>query len=443
MTIPLHFIGLANNILLLLLTSALLILSPYLPLIKAQNSISNGVFSIDLIHRYSRHSPYYKSSMTLKERLRPSRSHAHKKQQHGSLTSNLIPNGGDYLIKLAIGNPPFEFIASADTGSDLIWLQCSQCTKYNCVPQIFPLFNSNKSLTFQKIPCNANSCYHSDMNTGCLRKNKFGQVGKCFYVTSYGDGTNTTGLLAKDTIRFPSTRHISLKHSIIGCGLENYGTFGKYGEGVVGLGAGPLSLISQLGSKINYKFSYCLVPLTSHRTSKLKFGAHVTNVVSTPFTTGKKRPTHYLLTLNSITIGKTIAHVGRADVLLDSGSTLMYLPSSVYQEVKTAIERSIGLIPIIPTPVDGFDRCYKKTNTKSYELGLRYNPTILVLHFKGADVVLKAENIFWSDGEDMCLAIVPTNDMPIIGNFAQINYEVGYDLKAKMISFSPTNCSKH
>ncbi|CAO2840244.1 unnamed protein product [Amaranthus hypochondriacus] len=408
MTIPLHFIGLANNILLLLLTSALLILSPYLPLIKAQNSISNGVFSIDLIHRYSRHSPYYKSSMTLKERLRPSRSHAHKKQQHGSLTSNLIPNGGDYLIKLAIGNPPFEFIASADTGSDLIWLQCSQY-----------------------------------MNTGCLRKNKFGQVGKCFYVTSYGDGTNTTGLLAKDTIRFPSTRHISLKHSIIGCGLENYGTFGKYGEGVVGLGAGPLSLISQLGSKINYKFSYCLVPLTSHRTSKLKFGAHVTNVVSTPFTTGKKRPTHYLLTLNSITIGKTIAHVGRADVLLDSGSTLMYLPSSVYQEVKTAIERSIGLIPIIPTPVDGFDRCYKKTNTKSYELGLRYNPTILVLHFKGADVVLKAENIFWSDGEDMCLAIVPTNDMPIIGNFAQINYEVGYDLKAKMISFSPTNCSKH
>ncbi|CAO2840241.1 unnamed protein product [Amaranthus hypochondriacus] len=445
MTIPMHLIALANNILLLLLAS-ILIKSPCLPLLKAQNSISNDVFSIDLIHRYSRHSPYYKPSMTLQERLKLSRSHIHKKRQHASLTSNLIPNGADYLIKLAVGNPPVEFLANADTGSDLIWLQCSQCTKYNCIPQKFPKFNPDKSSTFKKIPCNSTFCYYPDIYSGCLSANTDGHLNKCFYVTQYGDATNSTGLLAKDTLRFPSTRHISLQHSIIGCGIQNYGFFGEFGEGIVGLGVGPLSLVSQLGSKINYKFSYCLVHLDSHRTSKLIFGAHVTGskVVSTPFTTKKDYPSHYLLTLNSITIGNTTTHVGRSDVVLDSGSTLTYLPTNLYNEVKKNIKRSIGLDPIIPTPFENLDLCYKKDTTTSTGSGLIFNPPNLVLHFKGADVVLKAENTFWSDDKYTCMAILPADDdMPIIGNIAQLNHEVGYDLKANMISFSPKDCSKH
>lgn len=59
--------------------------------------------------------------------------------------------------------------------------------------------------------------------------------------------------------------------------------------GIVGLGNGPLSLITQLGPKIGYKFSYCLVPSYSNFTSRLKFGDEATisesnRVVSTPFT---------------------------------------------------------------------------------------------------------------------------------------------------------------
>ena len=88
-----------------------------------------------------------------------------------------------------------------------------------------------------------------------------------------------------------------------GCGHNNTGIFSSKGSGLVGLGAGPLSLVSQLGSQIDHKFSYCLVPYFSNFTGKLKMGqeadisASSNGVVSTPYTLGGVQNNHYMLTL--------------------------------------------------------------------------------------------------------------------------------------------------
>ncbi|CAN1144008.1 Aspartic proteinase CDR1 [Linum perenne] len=67
------------------------------------------------------------------------------------------------------------------------------------------------------------------------------------------------------------------------------------------------------------------------------------------------------------------------------------------------------------------------------------------VHFKGgAEVELKPVNTFVRAEEKLiCLTMVPTKDVGIFGNLAQLNFVVGYDLGKRTVSFLPADCSKH
>lgn len=71
----------------------------------------------------------------------------------------------------------------------------------------------------------------------------------------------------------------------------------------------------------------------------------------------------------------------------------------------------------------------------------------VTFHFNGADVKLKPTNIFIKvDEETVCLAFAPTSsvgfneNLGIYGNWAQINFLVGYDLENMYVSFQSTDC---
>ena len=95
-------------------------------------------------------------------------------------------------------------------------------------------------------------------------------------------------LLLTLTLGSTTSRPVPLPKTIIGCGHNNGGTFNANDSGIFGLGGGVVSLVSQLDSSIDGKFSYCLIPLTSQgdTTSKLNFGSKVvvsgSGAVSTP-----------------------------------------------------------------------------------------------------------------------------------------------------------------
>ena len=77
----------------------------------------------------------------------------------------------------------------------------------------------------------------------------------------------TMGLMGSDAFSFASLDGglESFNSTVFGCGFEQSGLFDWASLGLVGLGGGPLSLVSQLGPKIGYKFSYCLVLDTSSK----------------------------------------------------------------------------------------------------------------------------------------------------------------------------------
>ncbi|CAN0887341.1 Aspartic proteinase CDR1 [Linum grandiflorum] len=323
---------------------------------------------MDLIHRDSADSPFYNPHETPAQRINHAarrsvaRVHRFSNIIHHIIELNdpdalLTANNGEYLVNISLGTPPFPIVAIADTGSDIIWTQCKPCT--NCYKQDAAVFDPKSSTTYRKV-------------------------------------------------LFPKT--------IIGCGHDNAGTFDPKGSGIVGLGGGSASLVSQLGSSIAGKFSYCLVPYTStNPTSTMNFGTKAivsgSNVVSTALISDPSQPTFYFLELEAVSVGSKkipfqASPIGRSggNIIIDSGTTLTLVPSQFFSALSDAVESQVTGGTKASDPQGFFSLCY-------------------------------VEKI-------MCLAFYANDELSIYGNVAQQNFLIGYDLQKHTISFKPTDCSK-
>lgn len=231
---------------------------------------------------------------------------------------------------------------------------------------------------------------------------------------------------------------------VFGCGNNNGGNFDGDMSGIVGLGGGKTSLVSQLGALSDGKFSYCLIPFTSQtvHTSKLNFGTNAivsgNGVVSTPLVS-KQPNTFYFLSLQSIVVGnKTIPYEGgstEGNVIIDSGTTLTNLPRAFNAKVLAAIASTIDQKPV-KDPEGLLDLCYSNNRFKV--------PDVTVI-FKGAAVKLEALNVFVQVQENLvcCTFRGAETEPAIYGSLHQMNFLIGYDTKSRTVSFQSTDCTKH
>uniref|UniRef100_A0A6N2KE02 Peptidase A1 domain-containing protein n=1 Tax=Salix viminalis TaxID=40686 RepID=A0A6N2KE02_SALVM len=155
------------------------------------------------------------------------------------IESPVLPGNGEYLMKLSIGTPPETYSAILDTGSDLIWTQCKPCSQ--CFDQSTPIFDPKKSSSFSKLPCSSQLC-DALPQSSCKDS--------CEYLYTYGDYSSTQGILASETLTFGKA---SVPNVAFGCGADNEGSGFSQGAGLVGLGRGPLSLMT---NDISFTFSY-------------------------------------------------------------------------------------------------------------------------------------------------------------------------------------------
>ncbi|KAI9082954.1 hypothetical protein K1719_035097 [Acacia pycnantha] len=188
-------------------------------------------------------------------------------------------------MKVSLGAPPSDIIGIEDTESDLIWTQCVPCNGF--CKQFNPLFNPIHSSTYKTVSCSSSQCPMLDQETLILK--------------------SSTG---KD--------QVSLKNVVFGCGHHYAGTFNDHEMGIIGLGGGSFSLISQMASSFGIKnaFCQCLVPFhTDTRiSSKMSFGngsqVSGNGAVSTPVVS-KQDKTPYLVVLNGTSVeGKFIPFNG-------------------------------------------------------------------------------------------------------------------------------------
>ncbi|CAJ1978113.1 unnamed protein product [Sphenostylis stenocarpa] len=405
----------------------------------------NGGFSAEIIHRDSSKSPFYRPAETQFQRVANAVRRSINRAKHFNRSSvhpntpkaAITKNDGEYLVRYSVGTPPFQVYGIADTGSDIIWLQCQPCE--TCYNQTTPIFDPSKSYTYKTLPYSSTAC-QSVQDTS-----QYGN--SCEYTIYYGDGSHSLGDLSVETLTLGSTNGSSIQfpRTVIGCGRNNTVSFGGKSSGVVGLGRGPVSLISQLGSSIGGKFSYCLAP-RSNVSSKLNFGnAAVVSgkgTVSTPILSLDPK-VFYFLTLKSFSVGNKRIEFrsssstpgGEGKIIIDSGTTLTLLPDDIYSKLESAVANAIEL-ERVQDPFKQLSLCY---NSSFEDLEA---PAIMA-HFSGADIKLKAINTFVEVEEGIvCLAFMSSQIGPIFGNIAQLNFLVGYDLEKKKVSFKPTDCTK-
>lgn len=422
---------------------SLLLSSIYLTLCYAASD--SGGFTLDLLHR----DPPSGEARFRSIRSAIDRSFSRKsyllsklnKSQIGidSVDATITGAGGEYVMKFLIGTPPVEQLGIADTGSDLLWTQCQPCTQ--CYKQDSPLFNPSKSRSYRPISCQSSLCQAAG-SASC------DDGSHCQYQVSYGDRSHTAGDVATETLSFGGK--INFPKVAFGCGHDNDGTFSQTGSGIVGLGGGSVSIVNQLRSTTGGRFSYCLTLLNANASSKISFGSDAvvtgSDVVSTPLV--KKSPaTYYYLTLEGISVGSKRTEIASSsksqfegsveegNIIIDSGTTLTFVPQEIYEGVAAALEEAIGGEKATD-PQGTFGLCYRVSSGQGID-----SPPVTV-HFTGADLVVEAVSLFVEVEEGLsCLTLVASQDLAIYGNLFQMNYHIGYDLVKGEVSFQKADCA--
>lgn len=354
-----------------------------------------------------------------------------------SVTSGLAQGSGEYFTRIGIGTPPKYSYMVLDTGSDVVWIQCSPCKK--CYTQSDPVFDPKKSTTFTGVTCGSPLCRRLD-SPGCNNR----QV--CLYQVSYGDGSFTFGEFSTETLTF---RRIRVKNIALGCGHDNEGLF-VGAAGLLGLGRGKLSFPNQAGRRFGNKFSYCLVDRSaSSKPSSVVFGESAVSrtAVFTPLLTNPKLDTFYYLGLTGMSVGGVrvkgiteslfkLDSTGNGGVIIDSGTSVTRLTRPAYVALRDAFRAGAADLKRA-ADFSLFDTCFDLSGKTVVKV-----PTV-VMHFAGANVALPASNylIPVDSKGSFCFAFAGTmSGLSIIGNIQQQGFRVVYDLAGSRIGFAPRGC---
>ncbi|KAK1679990.1 hypothetical protein QYE76_040838 [Lolium multiflorum] len=361
-------------------------------------------------------------------------------------TATVHASTATYLVDLAIGTPPLPITAVLDTGSDLIWTQCdAPCRK--CFPQPAPLYAPAGSATYANVSCRSPLCdaLRVDPSSHCSAAER-----GCPYYFSYGDGTSTNGVLATETLTFESGAAV---HGIaFGCGTENHGSTDN-SSGLVGMGRGPLSLVSQLGVT---RFSYCFTPFNDKTASPLFLGpsaaALSTAAKSTPFAPnpsgGGRTSSYYYLNLEGISVDDTllpidpvvfqVSPMGGGGFIIDSGTTFTALEERAFLVLARAFAARVGL-PLASGAHLGLSLCFAAPEGRTEAVDVPR----LVFHFDGADMALPRESYVVEDRSTgvACLGMVSMRGMSVLGSLQQQSMHVLYDLEG-ILSFEHAKCGE-
>lgn len=326
-----------------------------------------------------------------------------------------------------------------DTGSDIVWIQCTPCKK--CYDQTDRMFNPVKSGSYRSIPCRSKICQRLDQPGCTLRGNK------CAYQVSYGDGSFTMGEFASETMTF---RRVRVPNVALGCGHDNEGLF-VGAAGLLGLGRGKLSFPTQTGNRFGRKFSYCLVDRSaSSKPSSVVFGSSAVSrtAVFTPLISNPKLDTFYYVELVGISVGGSrvpgitgelfkIDRTGNGGVIVDSGTSVTRLTRPAYMALRDAFRAGATSLKSAPG-FSLFDTCYDLSGKTEVRV-----PTV-VMHYNGADVALPANNylIPVDTSGRFCFAFAGTmSGLSIIGNIQQQGFRVLFDIASNRVGFSPNACT--
>ncbi|KAI6676976.1 hypothetical protein NL676_037772 [Syzygium grande] len=283
-------------------------------------------------------------------------------------------------------------------GSDTTWTQCKPCP--SCYPQQDPLFEPSKSTTSSNPPCSAS---------------------KCTYSIDYADGSYSDGYYVRDLLTL--TLEYKFQNFIFGCGQNNSHDFGT-AAGILGLGQGGTTFISQIASEFSQIFCYC-IPSRECSNGYLLFGGEALTYCQTdsytPIISDKNNPSVHFVNLVGIAFGKqkfSFSSQSQQSTLprtiIDSGTTITRLPPPVYSAVRAEFVKYMLNYPVAHNLLKLLDTCYDLQGQKNVSMPK------MVLQFEKTKLSLDPSAVVWRESDaQVCLAFAPNwrrPDLVIIGS---------------------------
>ncbi|MQL82524.1 hypothetical protein Taro_014996 [Colocasia esculenta] len=404
--------------------------------------------------------------------------------------SGASTGAGQYFVDFRVGTPAQKLLLVADTGSDLVWVRCSACR--NCFHHpAGTAFLARHSFTFSPYHCYDRRCRlvpHPRPDPPCTRTRLHSP---CRFRYVYADHSTSAGFFSRETatLNASSGRAIRLRNLSFGCGFNVSGpsiTGPAAGgaHGVMGLGRGPISFPSQVGRRYGNTFSYCLMDytLSPPPTSYLLIGDAKENRTTvrgkrgktsspplsyTPLQTNPLSPTFYYIGVEGASVdGVDLpidsavwaldASTGSGGTVIDSGTTITFLPEPAYRQILAAMERRVRL-PRVSVGGAGtgsggapatpeFDLCVNATSAGGDASAAPPPLPRLGLKLAGGAVLSPPPRNYFVDAAPgvRCLALQPVASpagFGVIGNLMQQGFLFVFDRDRSRLGFSRTGCA--
>ncbi|XP_052182931.1 aspartyl protease AED3-like [Diospyros lotus] len=337
-----------------------------------------------------------------------------------------------YLVRVKIGTPPQTLLMAMDTSNDAAWLPCTGCV--GCSSSVFA---PAKSTTFRPVPCHAPQCKQVPNPTCGLRS--------CSFNMTYGTSSIAANL-SQDAVKLAAD---VVPAYTFGCISKVTGKSAP-AQGLLGLGRGPLSLMSQTYGLYQSTFSYCLPNFRSRDFSgSLRLGpiGQPKRIKYTQLLRNPSRSSLYYVNMIGIRVGRRVVDIpptalafnstSGAGTIFDSGTVFTRLVPAAYEAVRDAFRRRVGVNKTVSS-LGGFDTCYADPVV---------SPTITFM-FRGMNVTLVPENFLIHSrvGKITCLAMAATPDnvnsvLNVIASMQQQNHRVLFDVPNSRLGVARELCT--
>ncbi|KAB5570156.1 aspartic peptidase domain-containing protein [Coniochaeta sp. 2T2.1] len=253
----------------------------------------------------------------------------HQLRRRGSVQATLDNEETLYFLNATLGTPPQSVRLHLDTGSSDLWVNTP----------------SSKLCLLRSAPCRFAGTYTANSSS------TYEYVGSYFNI-SYVDGSGASGDYVSDTVTVGTSKLARLQ---FGVGYSSTSAQGILGIGYeineVQVGRAQLPAYRNLPSQMvtdgliqSASYSLWLNDLGANRGSiffgGVDGGKYVGELQTLPIQSQSGVFAEFLITLTSLTLGsQTIASPNDTAlaVLLDSGSSLTYLPDAMVQDIYTAV----------------------------------------------------------------------------------------------------------
>ncbi|XP_042501314.1 aspartyl protease family protein At5g10770-like [Macadamia integrifolia] len=338
-----------------------------------------------------------------------------------------------YIVELGFGTPKQYFDLLFDTGSYLTWIQCKPC-EVRCFNQKRPVFDPSLSFSYAAIPCHSIDC----SLVKSVTYPKLPCSITCKYFMDYHSDVSSMGDFAREVLHLSPNNVIP--GFIFGCGQNNSGSPEIF-DGILGIQNNMLSLVDQASSMYGRVFSFCLPSEPTSKGFLMLGGSRVLSQFRyTPLVRLSNSERGYNINLVGVgTVDQNVS-VPHFPVLIDTGSRLSLLPSSVYVPLRSAVRKALSkYTPIAKDPENPFDTCYETRSLK--EGGIP--PVDITLQFEGGvDLKLPQSRVLQDLSLATCIPIVELKNgkSGILGGIQLQTLEVLIDVANSRMGFAEKKC---